>query len=454
MALWGNQDSKTASGTIAIASNGVVTGTGTSFTTQAKIGNTIRAGGVDYEIVTITSNTVCKVESGVQGGAIAVVNAGASYTLSTKPAFIAASESATTSGVAGDSNKVYGVDTTEIHAGGDNIVNIAIVDGGNKYRENQIVFAVADTNSVGQAVVNPTTGKVTSVTLLSTGSGFNSVPNVYTLGAHYTIPTAGINTTSNTITYNNHPLDTGDFIRYLQMGGTAATGQWPGQPNGSLQGYTAYVRKTGTNTFKVYVTLAGATEDNGATPTIPTSAVNVTSNTINFASPHGYSTGDEVFYNAGGSTKITLSTGNLSDATAYFVVKISDNDIKLATTKANAIATVPVTVDITGTGNNAQFLTTSEVDITGTGNNSQRIMLANDGDTKNTAADNKATFSATLGSGDDGDGGNAAATVTHSGWVRRTVGTGGRAGRVQYETLVAMGSMTGDQADDRQFPDA
>lgn len=32
----------------------------------------------------------------------------------------------------------------------------------------------------------------------------------------------------------------------------------------------------------------------------------------------------------------------------------------------------------------------------------------------------------------------------HAGWVLRTAGTGGRAGRVHIETLVAMGSMTGD----------
>lgn len=36
----------------------------------------------------------------------------------------------------------------------------------------------------------------------------------------------------------------------------------------------------------------------------------------------------------------------------------------------------------------------------------------------------------------------------HSGWNLRTVGTGGRAGRVFYETLVAMGSMSGDGEDD------
>lgn len=40
----------------------------------------------------------------------------------------------------------------------------------------------------------------------------------------------------------------------------------------------------------------------------------------------------------------------------------------------------------------------------------------------------------------------------HAGWVLRTVGTGGRAGRVMYETLVAMGSMSGD-GEDAVFPD-
>ena len=42
--------------------------------------------------------------------------------------------------------------------------------------------------------------------------------------------------------------------------------------------------------------------------------------------------------------------------------------------------------------------------------------------------------------------------AAHAGWVLRTVGSGGRAGRVQNEVLVAMGSMTGD-AEDVRFPD-
>ena len=44
--------------------------------------------------------------------------------------------------------------------------------------------------------------------------------------------------------------------------------------------------------------------------------------------------------------------------------------------------------------------------------------------------------------------------IAHSGWVRRVAGSSGRSGRVQTEVLVASSSITGDQADDTQFPDA
>jgi hypothetical protein len=115
MALWGNKDSKTATGTIAIATNGTVTGNSTLFTTQAKIGNYIRADDRDYVIVAIASNTSATVKSGINGGAITAVTAGASYTLSEKPMFVALSESAgSPAGVHGDSNKVFGVDVVEV----------------------------------------------------------------------------------------------------------------------------------------------------------------------------------------------------------------------------------------------------------------------------------------------------------------------------------------------------
>lgn len=42
--------------------------------------------------------------------------------------------------------------------------------------------------------------------------------------------------------------------------------------------------------------------------------------------------------------------------------------------------------------------------------------------------------------------------ISHTGWVLRKEGSGGRAGRVQYEVLVA-GGITGDAADDTQLPE-
>jgi len=103
MALWGNKDGKTASGTIAIASNGAVTGSSTSFTTQARVGDYIRVSGEDYLITAIASNTSATVRAGVPGATLTSVGSGASYTLSEKPEFVTTAESAgSASGVHGD----------------------------------------------------------------------------------------------------------------------------------------------------------------------------------------------------------------------------------------------------------------------------------------------------------------------------------------------------------------
>jgi len=50
-------------------------------------------------------------------------------------------------------------------------------------------------------------------------------------------------------------------------------------------------------------------------------------------------------------------------------------------------------------------------------------------------------------------GSTEADAVPHAGWVLRKEGTGGRAGRVHYEVLVAASSITGDAADDTQLPE-
>lgn len=47
----------------------------------------------------------------------------------------------------------------------------------------------------------------------------------------------------------------------------------------------------------------------------------------------------------------------------------------------------------------------------------------------------------------------ASAKMAHAGWNLRTVGSGGRAGRVSYETLVAMKTIGSDASDDTVAPD-
>ena len=334
MALWGNKDSKTASGTVSIANTGVVTGSSTAFTTEAKVGNYIKAGGVDYQIVSITDDTTAQVIMGKNNGNGLVTTAsGASYTLSEKPAFVAHESSQHSGfGSAGDANKVFGVDTAEIVSGSNDVVEVAIVNAGTGYLE---VPNVTFDSGTQTATATISGGKLTKVTI--TGSGaYSSVPTVYIDVPKRTITTAHISTSTEVITYTGHGLTTGDAIRYNNGGGASATGL--------TSGTTYYAGVIDADTFYAYDTKAHAVA-------------------------------------AGATGKVNLS----------------------------------------GTGNNAQFFDLLD--------------------------QTTATVQAALGSGDGGT------QVTHSGWVRRTVGTGGRAGRVFYETLVASGSISGDQADDVQFPD-
>ena len=114
MSLWGNKDSKTASGTIAITTAGAVTGTSTAFTTQAKVGNYITASSRDYQIVAIADDTHATVISGTNNGngTMTAVSSGTSYALSEKPVFVA-HESVDSAGRSGTSTKVFGVNETE-----------------------------------------------------------------------------------------------------------------------------------------------------------------------------------------------------------------------------------------------------------------------------------------------------------------------------------------------------
>jgi hypothetical protein len=149
--------------------------------------------------------------------------------------------------------------------------------------------------------------------------------------------------------------------------------------------------------------------------TIPTSGITIATDTIAYTA-HGLNAQDAVAYNNGGGTSAT----GLTSGTTYYVIAsgLTANAFKVSATDGGAA------VDISGTGNNAQYFEL------------------------NAFESNRATAVADLGFSSSG------MTAAHAGWVLRTVGTGGRAGRVQTETLVAMGSMSSDASDDTVLPDA
>jgi hypothetical protein len=406
MSLWGNKDSKTATGTVAIAADGAVTGTSTAFTTESRVGDFIRVSNEDYRITVITSNTAATVVAGVVGATLTAVNAGASYTLSEKPKYVS------------DPTKVFGVDATEAVSGGDNVVSIAVASGGLRYLETPAVTLTAPVS--------------------------------------LTIPTAAVSTADDTITSANHRLLTGTKLTYLKVGATAITGLVDGTAyfiivvdgdtfklasslanaqagtainltgtGTSTQTFTGDTA-TGTATISGGLVTAVAVTDSGSAytsaptvvvdkprRTIPTSGITTATETIAYTT-HGLSLADVLVYNNGGGTSAT----GLTSGTTYYVISsgLTANAFKVSATDGGSA------VDISGTGNNAQYF---EIQ----------------------ASTNQATATSSLG--DSSTSGTA-----HAGWVLRTVGTGGRAGRVNYETLVAMGTIAGDQADDTEFKDS
>ena len=73
------------------------------------------------------------------------------------------------------------------------------------------------------------------------------------------------------------------------------------------------------------------------------SVVSVANNTLTFAN-HRFVTGQRVTYGKGGGTVIT----GLTDATAYFIIKVDQSTIKLATNASNAASSTAI--DLTGLG--------------------------------------------------------------------------------------------------------
>ena len=126
-----------------------------------------------------------------------------------------------------------------------------------------------------------------------------------------------------------------------------------------------------------------------------------TNNTITIPSASSkYNVGDKLTY----AGNVSSTPGGLTDQTDYYVSFVNSTVLALSSTYGGANIAL---TKASGTGTVANGAT-----ITG-----------------------KTATGVVTVSGAKFDG------AAHAGWVLRTEGTGGRAGRIQYETLVAMGSL-------------
>jgi hypothetical protein len=155
--------------------------------------------------------------------------------------------------------------------------------------------------------------------------------------------------------------------------------------------------------------------------TMGTSLVITANDTFMYAG-HSQANSAAITYNNGGGASISpLTSGN-----TYYVIPINANKFQVANTAADAANNVAVNI-LTG-GNNGQYFIIN--------------------------AGVRATAIADKGLDQAGSANSSWTHAAHKGWNIKRVGEGGRAGRVQWETLVALSNTIGDGSDDITLPDA
>lgn len=237
------------------------------------------------------------------------------------------------------------------------------------------------------------------------------------------------NTANQTAMYGNTSPNSGGAGRKAGVFGVSTA-----EMTGKAGVATVAVTAAGTG-FTVRPTVAfsggGGT---GAVATATGRAITITPN----AAGTGYANGNV----------ITVSGGVGTSATATVTTGAGVSTVaSLAIVQGGSYTTLPALTAAATTGG------------AGTGLTVNSVIGVNDV-TVTTAGSGYATAPAVAfgGAGGSGAAGTAARQATggkrisHAGWVLRTEGSGGRAGRIHFETLVAMGSITGDGADDTVLP--
>ena len=424
MSAWSMNDGSALTGTITTnTSSGTemnVAGSSTAFTTEVAVGDVIvTAGGNSYRVKLITSNTALKLTENVSSAESGVA---ASVRRPPLDFSIAAPH------IASD---YLGVDATEKTSGKDNITSMSLDNPGTCHR-------TAPSVSIAAPAVR-------------------------------TIATSAVSTAANTITIASHGILTGTKLTYQDGSGTALAG---------LTDNTAYFAVVvDANTIKVASSLsnaqAGTTialtgtgnnaqtlEGDTATATATVSAGKVTGVSIT-------AVGSD--YQSVPAVTIAAPATETLDLTDASVAVLADDEIVVSSGFYGAIATGDKVTYSKGSGGTAiAGVTEGEVFLIKSGT-ANKISLATSeykattgdkidltavaaGGTAHTLIGVTPTATAVFGMGSSGMVGSG--LNAHIGWVKKTVGTGGRAGRVTYETLVAGSSISGDASDDLNAPDS
>ena len=320
---------------------------------------------------------------------------------------------------------IFGVTSAESLGGVDNVASIAVNEDGARYvQAPTITVAAPTTRTIATAKVSTTDDTIT----VDAGHNMRTGTKLTYTSGGTNMTVGGSNLADGTAVF---VINTGSTTAFKiasslsnALSGTALDITNDGNDSNSFVGDTATATATVSGGVVTGITVTAVGSDYQSAPavtvevpkmTIPTSAVNAGTNVITFAG-HGLSDTDQITYNqVGGGTLMT----NVTDGQTVFVRDATTDTFKIAATSGGTAINI-------GTGHNAQTFTivTDKV---------------------------QATAVANLGLGVDGD--DDRREIAHTGWVKRTVGTGGRAGRVHYETLVAASSITGD-AEDIATPDS
>lgn len=318
--------------------------------------------------------------------------------------------------ISGVTTGQFAVDSTEVGVGSGGVIQLIITNAGSGYAANAAVTISGGGGSSATANAEAnSTGRIATLNISAAGSSYETNPTVtvaapaaITFNANtalfedvtfYSNTTGVANTTEFITTVSAHGLSDGDKLQYIVPAGNTAV-------SGLTNGNSYYVISSNTTAFKLSTTSGGSAVDltsdtNDETHTLRRQDfIEIATNVIQTNDPVTYLV-------AAGNTAIT----ELANNTVYYAVDANSTGTYIATAAGGA--RLSLTPGESETGHSFTGETATGVAVVG-------------------GADNKG--------------------VAHTGWILRTVGSGGRAGRVHNEVLVA-GGITGD-SDDSVLPDA